>query len=488
MLRTSFVRPIALGLGLTSLVFISPAISQDLPPLPAESPTTAEINRLEQESADLSQEARELGGGGGTIREAASNVRNSFYGHKAQADELEQFAKDMGYTEAELRAEQRRIAESGAIGWGDIGKAGGSQVVDQVAEAAIERFVSAALSKVFGAVSLAKDCYEGTRAIKMWLMTRQQARSLGDSANSIRQNWRLLNELLVTKYIEMGREAAKMRRLEEIQQRYREVRNRIATLQENAAEAAKPATRHATTDREMDSGYDRLLDRIERLKFERKIADLQGNDRKVRELDREIAPLERQAEQAERLPANRQVGMAPVNRTSSALLNYHNALRFAEGSPPLKWNETLAQHAGQWAQVMARTGVLQHAPRSSRPANQRENISLSPRGANSPIKMARVWGNEKRLFRPGIFPNVCSGGEWSSCAHYTQMVWSKTTEVGCAFAQGQRFDALVCRYSPPGNQDNRPVLESTNAVAMREACPPRQAAQFLGGHRAPTGR
>ena len=278
--------------------------------------------------------------------------------------------------------------------------------------------------------------------------------------------------MLVAKYAEMAREAAKMRRLDEIQQRYRQVRERIATLQQGAAEAQLPATRHAATGRETDSGYDQLIDQIDRLKFERKIANLQGDDRKVRELDRQIAPLERQAEQAERVPA--------LNRTSSALLNYHNALRFAESSPPLKWNPTLAHDAAQWAQVMASTGVLQHAPRSSRPANQRENISLSPRGTNSAMTMAKVWGAEKKLFRPGTFPNVCSSGEWSSCAHYTQMVWATTTEVGCAFAEGPRFDALVCRYSPPGNQDNHPVLGSTLTTAVRNACPPTAVARTLG--------
>ena len=160
------IRPITLALGGVALVWTVPSSTQDLPPLPPVDATTAEINQLEQESSRLSQEARDLGGGR-TIAESASNVRNSFYEHKGVADELEQFAEDMGYTEKELRAEQRRIAESGRITFLDVSKGGASQVVDHYLEEGIEHFIGAVYARVFGAISLAKDCYEGTRAIKL---------------------------------------------------------------------------------------------------------------------------------------------------------------------------------------------------------------------------------------------------------------------------------------------------------------------------------
>ena len=469
MLRGYFVRSVVLLVSGAALVWTAPAPTQDLPPLPPPDAATTEINQLEQESANLNQEARELGGGR-TISEAAENVHNSFYGHKAQADDLEQMAHGIGRTAEELRAEQRRIAEAGRIGLGELGKGAAGQAVDKVAEEAIKRFISEMYSKVFGVLSFGKDCYDATTRIKLWWITRQQAGSLGDSAASVQQNWMALNQMLLALYAEMSLEAAKMRRLEEIRQRYRTIRDRIATLQRGGG-APQRATDLAATTRETDSGYDQVLDRIERLKFERKIAALQGDDQKVRRLDREIGPLERQAERAEQVPGQSRVGMAaPLNRTSTALLDYHNSLRFAEKSPPLKWNETLKDHAGQWAQVMASTGVLKHSPREGRPVNERENISISAHGANSPMKMVKVWGGEKKLFRPGIFPNVCAG-DWSSCAHYTQMVWSTTTEVGCAFVEGQKFDALVCRYSPPGNQDNKPVLSASLATTARDPCP-----------------
>jgi hypothetical protein len=276
--------------------------------------------------------------------------------------------------------------------------------------------------------------------------------------------------MIIALYGDISLDVAKLRRLEEIQRRYREIRDRIGTLEQRSAELGGRATRHAATGREDDTAYDQLIQHIAELKFERKIANLQGNDREVRRLDREIEPLERRAESAEQVPGQR-VGMGPpLQPTSAELLGYHNALRSTEKSPPLKWSDTLTAHAGEWAQVLAKTGELKHSPRDSRPANERENIAISPHGANSPMKMAKGWGDEKKLFRPGVFPNVCAG-DWSACAHFTQMVWSTTTEVGCAFVQDQRFDALVCRYSPPGNQDNKPVVAPATQLIASQPCP-----------------
>jgi Cysteine-rich secretory protein family len=65
--------------------------------------------------------------------------------------------------------------------------------------------------------------------------------------------------------------------------------------------------------------------------------------------------------------------------------------------------------------------------------------------------MAGSWAEEKKLFRPGTFPNVSRSGHWSEVAHYTQMIWPGTARVGCAVQPTPKWDFLICRYPAPGN-------------------------------------
>jgi len=82
------------------------------------------------------------------------------------------------------------------------------------------------------------------------------------------------------------------------------------------------------------------------------------------------------------------------------------------------------------------------------------------------------WLKESTKFHAGTFPDVCDG-DWSQCAHYTQMIWPTTTNVGCGLAPGGGFNWLVCRYSPGGNKDGKPVgqapvLAANNVVTTVE--------------------
>lgn len=153
-------------------------------------------------------------------------------------------------------------------------------------------------------------------------------------------------------------------------------------------------------------------------------------------------------------PAPRSCEQPQPNSFASQVIAVHDSERAAVGARPLCWNTELAQHATEYAQQLARTGQLVHAPRDGRGA-ERENLSEGNSWWTTG-QMMNNWVREKRNFRPGIFPNVCTG-DWTECAHYTQMIWPTTTDVGCGEANGSGHRWLVCRYSPGGNKDGEPV-------------------------------
>ena len=141
---------------------------------------------------------------------------------------------------------------------------------------------------------------------------------------------------------------------------------------------------------------------------------------------------------------------------SARLLLAHNRERQALGEQPLQWDPSLAAAALSYGPALARLGTLQHSPKESRPG-QRENLWMGTRGAFTPEQMVGTWISEKRFFRPGVFPAVSSTGNWLDVSHYTTMIWPTTTRVGCAVYRTAIFDFLICRYSPPGNIDGKPV-------------------------------
>jgi hypothetical protein len=142
--------------------------------------------------------------------------------------------------------------------------------------------------------------------------------------------------------------------------------------------------------------------------------------------------------------------------TSARLLAMHNLERARVHAPPLQWDPQLAAAAASYGPALARLGRLQHSPRDNRPG-QRENLWMGTRGRYSPEQMVASWIDERREFRPGVFPNVSTTGNWYDVSHYTQLIWKSTTRVGCAIHPGPQFDYLICRYSPPGNIDGRTV-------------------------------
>jgi hypothetical protein len=151
-------------------------------------------------------------------------------------------------------------------------------------------------------------------------------------------------------------------------------------------------------------------------------------------------------------------------KLADQLLAAHNRERALVGAAPLQWDARLAASAASYGPALASLKRLVHSPRETRPG-QRENLAMGWHGTMSPEQLVGMWSQEKLLLQPGLFPSVSRTGQWQDVAHYTQMVWPTTTHVGCAIFAAD-WDYLICRYSPPGNVDGKPVfLAATTSAA-----------------------
>jgi hypothetical protein len=145
---------------------------------------------------------------------------------------------------------------------------------------------------------------------------------------------------------------------------------------------------------------------------------------------------------------------------AARLLAAHNRERALVGAPPLQWDSDLAAHAASYAPILANLHALVHAPRETR-RGERENLAKAWHGTLSPEQMIELWCREKQFLQAGIFPSISRTGWWEDVAHYTQVVWPTTTRVGCAIFTAD-WDYLICRYSPPGNIDGKPVFAAAS--------------------------
>ena len=151
------------------------------------------------------------------------------------------------------------------------------------------------------------------------------------------------------------------------------------------------------------------------------------------------------------VPPQAAVSAKPLTPVQQRMLRAHNEERLRVRHRPLIWSAKLSADAQRWAHKLARSDRFEHAAGADNSADDGENLWMGTKNAFPVEQMVDAWVRERRLFKPGIFPDISTNGNWEDVGHYTQLIWHSTTAVGCAIGSSPTYDYLVCRYNPAGN-------------------------------------
>ncbi|KAM0788908.1 hypothetical protein ACM66B_002989 [Microbotryomycetes sp. NB124-2] len=143
-------------------------------------------------------------------------------------------------------------------------------------------------------------------------------------------------------------------------------------------------------------------------------------------------------------PAAAPTQPAPAGDDSlkSLALKAHNDFRTQHDAQPLKWSDSLAATAQKWSDRC----VFEHG--GGKGIGAGENLAATSDSKASITVGVKMWTDEVKDYDPAT-PHY---------DHFTQVVWRKTTELGCSktvcpslkgTSWGGSF--FVCLYSPPGN-------------------------------------
>lgn len=138
----------------------------------------------------------------------------------------------------------------------------------------------------------------------------------------------------------------------------------------------------------------------------------------------------------------------PLSNEAREYLEAHNQARAAVGVGALTWSDTLATQASKQVRYQRDKKGCQFAAignNNKYGANQMwaSGASITPR------MVVNSWVAENKYYNHAN--NTCLSNH--QCGVYTQVVWKKSMELGCAQATCDKINSslTICFYNPPGN-------------------------------------
>ncbi|XP_063717266.1 uncharacterized protein LOC134844492 [Symsagittifera roscoffensis] len=153
-----------------------------------------------------------------------------------------------------------------------------------------------------------------------------------------------------------------------------------------------------------------------------------------------------------------------------AILDKHNLHRGNAGLPLLTWNFALATAAQAHTDILTQSGChLKHSTGDFRSLGQGENLWMTSQKGLTAYKLgfsaAKGWYGEIDRYKYPKNPT----DSWSSCVdwkkvgHFTQMMWSTTTKIGCGRGTCSNGKTIVtCHYLAHGNINGQPLFGIDN--------------------------
>jgi pathogenesis-related protein 1 len=137
--------------------------------------------------------------------------------------------------------------------------------------------------------------------------------------------------------------------------------------------------------------------------------------------------------------------VASAQNTPQDFVDLHNRARTTVGVGPVVWDSTVAKYARDYAAKRSGDCLLKHSDGGP----YGENLFWGSGTSWTAAHAVKGWVDEKQNYHRST--NTCDSGK--VCGHYTQVVWRKSTRIGCArvICAANRGVFIICSYSPPGN-------------------------------------